>query len=309
MSSVAEQIAKATWQRLEQARRHDVRLGEETLTDLLALEWARSDEDYYRLFQTTKADEAIHGTDLELRIRVGQSDAIVVAIQAKKLNRSTERYDSLNTFVGKTANRQIDVLEDYARQIQATPLYLLYNHAQVLDAATYWHCGRDVDEQQLGCTLTPSSTIRDVISWPRGRRSFHWIHSRPCAIPWRCLFECPRGLQPNAKCTREKGTSRSLKEVVDVGYAQQNAWPNRLWNRSSDTRLSMNDLTELHGGREVRLSDEPTAAPPRLPGDISEQRSDLPMTDSSTSRPLEASQPLLTPRHILLIDPEGRSSV
>lgn len=294
---------------LEQAQWLDVRLGEETLTDLLALEWARSDEDYYRLFQTTKVCEATRGTDLEVRVRIGQSDATVVAIQAKKLNCLTERYDSLNASVGKTANRQIDVLEDYARQIQAIPLYLLYNHAQARDAAAYWHCGRDVDERQLGCTLTPSSTIRDVLSSPRGRRNFRWIHSRPCAIPWRCLFECPRGLQPNAKCTGEEGTRRSLIELVDVGYAQQNAWPDWLWNRPSGTRLSMDDLTELHGGREVRLSDEPTAAPPRLSGDISEQRSDMPMTDRSTTRHLEASPMLLTPRHLLLIDPEGRSSV
>ena len=82
MSSVAEKIAEATWQRLEQARRHRVRLGEETLTDILTLELVRSKPNNYKLLQTTKSDEAAYGTDLELHIRVGKRTTFVAAIQA-----------------------------------------------------------------------------------------------------------------------------------------------------------------------------------------------------------------------------------
>lgn len=287
MTSVAEQIAEATWQRLEQARRFDVRLGKETLTDILVLEWARSNAPYYRLFQTTKANEAIRGTDLEMYIRVGRSTAIVAAIQAKKLNRSG-RYGGLNARAGNTAHRQIDILERYARQIQALPLYLLYNNVQTRNPAAYWHCCSAVDERQLGCTLVPSSRIREVLNRPRGRRNFDWLHSLPDAKPWRCLFECPRALNPSARGPEgTEARAHRLRMLAESPFARKGAWPDWLWQREGDALISQDELAELHQDQrqgQVRQSD---SAPPSAAEEVSR---------------LFTEPPRLIPRRVLLVD-------
>lgn len=279
MSSVAEQIAEATWQRLEQARRYDVRLGEETLTDLLALEWARSNRDHYRLFQTTKAHEARRGTDIEIRIRVGRGSAIVVAIQAKKLSRSTDRYVTLGARVRSTGYRQIDVLERFAKQSRAKALYLLYNHIDVPNPARYWHCCRELDKPQLGCTLVPAAHIREVLDWRRGGRDFRSIHSHRGVVPWRCLFECPKALDPSARGTKGiEAHAHRLLALADSGFAIDGAWPNWLWDREGDEPMSEDELTRLYEG-EVRSFDS-----------LAEQG------------PGSSEPPRLVPRRVLLVD-------
>lgn len=285
LNSVYEQLAEATWQRLAQARGFNVRLGEETLTDMLVLEWALSALSSLtpiRLYQPTKAEEAVRGTDMEMRVYVGHGDAIVAAIQAKKLNMSTTRYDSLNALTGRTRSRQIDVLEAYARQTGAAPLYLLYNHVTVFHIPSVWHCGLPLDPGQLGCTLVPSARVREVLVRPRGRRTFHHIHSFPDAMPWRCI-ECPRGLDAMSPCTQGAGgRAARFSALAEGGAAREGAWPGWLWERPSGTPLDDGDLTELHG-REVRLPDELSAMEDR------------------------AERPRLIPRWILLVNPVDRA--
>ena len=247
MSSVAEQIAEATWQRLEQARRYDVRLGEETLTDLLALELVRSKPNNYKLLQTTKSDEAAYGTDLELHIRVGKRTTFVAAIQAKKLYHSG-RYDSLNAKAGSTQYRQIDVLDKYALKAQAAPVYLLYNHVVTFDRNAHWHCCRTFDETQLGCTLVPSSLIRRVLSPPAGRRKFDWLHRHDQAVPWRCLFDCPKMSCDRARKGNVEMRTRFLQMLAESVLARERTWPDWLWRRRGDTPMSEGELIELHGG-------------------------------------------------------------
>ena len=61
----AEKIADDTWHKLKEARNLTVRLGEETLTDLLILDLKRHETTHkFWVFQTTKKQEASSGTDL-----------------------------------------------------------------------------------------------------------------------------------------------------------------------------------------------------------------------------------------------------
>lgn len=61
----AERIAGDTWERIRLSKGLSVRLGEETLTDLLSLDFTRLMSDRRaRLWQTTKAMESKQGTDL-----------------------------------------------------------------------------------------------------------------------------------------------------------------------------------------------------------------------------------------------------
>ena len=292
LNSIFEQIAEATWRRLEQAKRLDVRLGEETLTDILALELARSNTRNVRLIQTTKADEAKQGTDIEMRIHTDRSNAIPLAIQAKKINRLATRYDSLSAKID-TKRRQIDVLDFYAKGIGAKPLYLLFNHIPRPHQST-WHCTHPFDPPQLGCTLVPSARIRQVLA-QRGHRNFHSIHSFPDAIPWRCI-ECLRGHVLRLPCTKRMDSRVApLRALADADSAQEGAWPEWLWEHPGDT-LSEDDLTRLHGG-EIRLPATGDDAEP--PEEASGERADRLNRAAFVERP---EPPRLVPRWVLLVD-------
>ena len=210
-----ELIAEATWQRVKESWDHGVRLGEETLTDLLILDFMRSKPSHYKLFQINKKEEARIGADLEIRLHAGKNQAAVFAVQAKKLYQS-KRYEHLDAKVKSSGSSQMDILEMYSESVGALPLYLLYNYVDQRDMQPYWHCGQCLDERQLGCTLVPSWTIRQAIS-NHGCRNFDWIHKSCDAFPWRCLFDCPQGgdhqLLPAAR--RSLSMFRELSPLSD----------------------------------------------------------------------------------------------
>lgn len=89
---------------------------------------------------------------------------------------------------------QIDVLERYAKgnpRKPVTPLYCFYNYSSRARNPKYWHCCQDpVEPEQLGCTLTPASRVRQAIT-TRGKRTFEFIHKYEKTLPWRCMVACP----------------------------------------------------------------------------------------------------------------------
>lgn len=264
----AEEIARDTWVRIKQSRDVKVRLGEETFTDLLILDFIRQMGNCTRLFQTTKDQESRRGTDLEIRIHMGGNRALTFAVQAKKVSR-VGRYDSLKAKVKSSGRYQIDVLEGYAKRVCAVPLYLLYNYTKLLDFAPYWHCCEPLDERQLGCTLVPSWNIRRAIE-TRGCRKFVSIHESSAALPWRCLFDCPRGRDHRFLPSADRSLSIFLRnfvaqpdepqeyDLVRSGYDQpydwvtfepvDGGWPEWLWDWE-DAALPDEDVD---GGDEIQ---------------------------------------------------------
>ena len=190
--TAAEQMSADVWNRLKQSQQLSVRLGEETLTDILTLDFTRlAGRRAVKMFQTPKNKESQTGTDLEVFVSVAGGRAYRYAIQAKKLY-PNKRYDNLNARVGKHDLFQIDILEDYANQEGVVPFYLLFNYVHRLEATRHWHCCQTpVDEKQLGCTLVPSCRVRKAIG-QRGCRNFAFLHTDPAALPFRCRFDCPR---------------------------------------------------------------------------------------------------------------------
>ncbi len=242
--TVAERIAESTWNRLRGARNLGVRLGEETLTDLLVLDFLVSKPSNIKFFQTTKPQEAVQGTDLVVCVRRDANKADIYAVQAKRLS-VTRRYDSLNHWSGQTQQRQIDVLERYAEEQKAIPLYLLFNYVDD-QSATRWHCCRQtIDKRQFGCTLVPSWQIRKAVS-KRGYRTFDYIHSDRAALPWRCAFACLNNqtawgrIREKAEESRRElfsGNRRAiLRSFPYDQYANMDfssglgVWPSDLWN-------------------------------------------------------------------------------
>ena len=259
----AEKIARDTWVRIKHSHDVQVRLGEETFTDLLILDFIRLMGNRTKLFQSTRDQESIRGTDLEIRIQKGGNRAMAFAVQAKKLDRSG-RYGSLN-YRKKDNPLQIDILETYSRSMRAIPLYLLYNYVNRQDIEPYWHCCEPLDERQLGCTLVPSRIIRQAIE-THGCRKFDWIHKPSAALPWRCFFDCPRisnatFLPPGKENLLYKlvfltdGTGKDIEPIPsengsDYNYGWVNfepvdgGWPEWLWSRN-DATLSSDDVDKL----------------------------------------------------------------
>ena len=293
--TVAERIAESIWNRLREARRWGVRLGEETLTDLLVLDFLMSTPSHnIRFIPTIKPKEAVQGTDLVVYVRRGANKADIYAVQAKRLYE--RNYNCLNARSGSSNGHQINILEDYARALRAIPLYLLFNHVDDKDSDSAWQCCQTIDKRQFGCTLVPSWRIRDAIS-TRGCRTFKYIHSDLAALPWRCAFACPNNLtawdqiRVKAKESRHErfspnlpssdgaklGAARDRQTVLpdsSLSYDQYEGvnfssgvgeWPSDSWN-SGTSSLSMRDLGLLYRGVTAESDDAGLryqVAPPR----------------------------------------------
>lgn len=228
--TTAERIAESTWCRLRDARAYSVRLGEETITDLLVLDFMRSEmQRSSRVFHITKQKEAQYGIDLLIVTRIDSNSAAVLAVQAKKLY-NTERYDSLNHRVGDNRISQLDLLESFAWKRGCIPLYLLYNYTDLKtdELARYWHCSQQPCQEQLGCTLVPSWRIREALKH-RGQRKFREIHRiesssttrKGDALPWRCVFDCN---DPNRSChllSRLEHNKRCLENEISIGHTDR----------------------------------------------------------------------------------------
>lgn len=189
----AERISSDTWRRLSWADHFGARLGEETMTDLLILDMMQFPRNYgVCVFHPTRLEESRCGADLMVWIRRRKGRSRFLAIQAKKLYNG-KRYNTLNHYTNRGI-RQIDLLEAFARQYHAIPLYLLYNHFDLENWRSFWHCCKSPDIEQLGCTLVPSWKINRAIN-ERGKRTFTAVHANATSLPWRCVFDCGQAEQ------------------------------------------------------------------------------------------------------------------
>lgn len=186
-----EALAEQTWDRIKDGYELGISQGEETITDFNLLEIKRAGITEIKVAKTSKDDEAIRGIDWEWWIGSNSLGWLRYAVQAKKISVPSQRYESLKHEVNGIL--QIDLLDVYAKKVSAIPLYCFYNYSKDPIPNEHWQCGIQYQEKQLGCTVTPSSTVRHAInSW--GCRNFDFVHKKHDTIPWRCLLKCPRVL-------------------------------------------------------------------------------------------------------------------
>ncbi|WP_413174785.1 DUF6615 family protein [Anabaena azotica] len=199
---VFENLASSTWERIHLGEAYKVCQGEETITDYNLLEIAMAKCPEVNIIKTPKTVEKSQGTDWEWWIGNNRLGWLRYAVQAKKINPNTSRYDALKhtvplydehrNKVGET--EQIDILEQYARIRNAIPMYCFYNYVENSGLDDYWHCNLSYEINQFGCTVTPSKNVRAALS-ERGARKFNFLHKFDNTKPWRCLVRCPLLLQ------------------------------------------------------------------------------------------------------------------
>ena len=194
LDTILQSLSKDIWERLRDVSAlptaYSVRFGEETITDIMMLDLNRQGLTRAIFVQTPKSKEALAGTDFEWWLGSDATGWIRLAVQAKKIHLGSGRYPNLKHPVKGVS--QIDLLEQFAARQGAIPLYCLYNYTDIADSSRHWHCcQRPFQEEELGCTITPSSNIKQSIRlW--GAKNFDFVHSQMDTIPWRCLALCPR---------------------------------------------------------------------------------------------------------------------
>lgn len=199
-----EKLASYTWHRILYSEEFKISQGEETITDLNLLEIAMSQYSGVKVIKAAKYDEKNQGTDWEWWIGNSSIGYLRYAVQAKKIDKKFIHYKSLGHKV--ESERQIHILEKYARKCGAIPLYCFYNYSKNTDLNPYWHCNLPPDDkkpkqfEQLGCTVTPLENVKEALD-QRGKRTFDYLHKFDNTKPWRCLVQCPSLLRfyKNAK--------------------------------------------------------------------------------------------------------------
>ena len=240
----AESVAQRTWATLERAKQLRAKFGEESLTDLLVLDMlphrrARG----FSLLPTTKKAEGVCGADLFVGIRHRSGRWSRFVVQAKKL------YPSGNymTLYGAKAFAQLTRLEQFACQLQASPLYLLYNYTSTVQPSHHWHCVRCFVASQLGCTLVPSWRVRQMFNRRRSR-SFDFAHKVDQSMPWRCAFDCPfcetRLLQMGFRSQRGVSDQPAIRQYDWPFEPTEAAWPEWIFDESK-TDLTEEDIDRI----------------------------------------------------------------
>ncbi len=189
LDALLETLAEDTWENLREAKTLSIRFGEETITDTLMLELRRKGFKVFK--QTSLHDEAKFGTDFECWVGSNGTGWVGYAIQAKKLDFRTGTYQNLGYVVKGPGRRQIDILKAYAKKRGMVARYCLYSHSPKVSNALLTCCSRSFPEEELGCTITPPSTIERAIA-THGGKGFHCLQRHSVTVPWRCLAVCPR---------------------------------------------------------------------------------------------------------------------
>ena len=188
LDSLLATLSGETWERLRDAMNLSVSFGEETITDLLALDMNRKGLKTTMFEQISKPVEAYIGTDYGWWVGHDDIGWIRLAVQAKKLVLDRQQYNFRHA--NTSTVQQIDLLERYAKKVRALPLYCLYNYSNNVNSQDHWRCDlRPFEEKDLGCTVVPSRAVRGLV---RGYKNFNHLHRFGGAIPWRCLASCPR---------------------------------------------------------------------------------------------------------------------
>ena len=184
---ILERLAFTTWDVISHAYHNRISYGEDAITsvNLLALKNAQLKN---LVLQDTRIDESIKGCDFEFWIGSNKKGWFRYAIQAKKISVSNERYNSLSHKV--RGQPQIEILDNYASTNNAIPVYCLFNYSKHSHHLVN-SCPKYISIKELGCSVTPSKTVRTALSI-RGARTFKWFHNRQDTIPWSCLVRCPK---------------------------------------------------------------------------------------------------------------------
>ncbi len=176
------------WQRIAFARKMNLRISETSVTEELLYRFYQSFFDLgmpIRLFESI--EEYKNGSDIEVLVNT-KHGYILLACQAK-ITYKTGNYRAFHHYVG--GERQIDLLQAYAKLHGGIAQYLFYNH--VPDDMTGWSAGAADPIENLGITHLEAEEIQSWMNFyeSRGRKPptphFNTFHPM-AALPFHELI-------------------------------------------------------------------------------------------------------------------------
>jgi len=207
-----ERLAAWTWSIIPLAAEEKISWGEQTLTEHLLLAIKLAGLCNVRVRQkplSANGQESKTGLDWEWWIG-SPGEWWRFAVQAKKLDWSERRYTKLNHKVDKEP--QHEILERYATDNLAIPLYCLYNHVAKFVPQGHWRCCCEPPEiEQFGCTVTGLDNVKEALK-TRSARTFDYFLRQTDTYPWRCLVKCPNKLR-NLVAKRYGDKYQPLKQL------------------------------------------------------------------------------------------------
>lgn len=182
-----EKITKNVWDNLKDAHKYNISFGETTISNMILLYLEKLNNPNIRIIQTKQNEESKFGTDWLWWIGSEEKGWIAFAVQAKKYHTHNNRYDSLSHKVSGVAQWQI--LEKHAQNIEAIPLYALYNYVlkqnfiSVIKGLPLNH-----SENTFGVTVTPLENIKEALN-NRGKRNFKFLQTKLSTMPLPDLID------------------------------------------------------------------------------------------------------------------------
>jgi hypothetical protein len=182
-----QRIASWTWATLRTARKHESKIGEESITDFLVLELKKRANGSYYINSFTRPKERVTGADWELWFTGLSGKWLGLRVQAKVISIDSRRYSQLH-YKRSDGTSQIDQLVADANKHYAIPLYCLYSYWKASEAGKLtWPCGSFKKNSRLfGASWI---SVRDVKRLkPTGTNDLKSITK--LLHPFHCVFCC-----------------------------------------------------------------------------------------------------------------------
>lgn len=123
---IAIKNSQWAWDKLREAKKCKFQIGEESITDLLVLNFKKWGKGKIVVNTFTRHKEAINGSDWEWWFTGPSGKWLGMRIQAKVLNLISEKYEHLH--YSNKNGKQVDLLINDARKNSLIPLYFMYTN-------------------------------------------------------------------------------------------------------------------------------------------------------------------------------------
>lgn len=246
-----EELGRLIWFRIRDGEILSIRQGEVTLTDCTLLELRRANPASVQVRKVPLSEEKRSGADIDLFVGPIRGLYRRYLLQAKRVNTSSGRYDSLGHSVNGTP--QIDLLEAAGIQYGALPLYTLFNYRPGDAHDALWHCCEARrDEELFGWSVATCELVRR--SMAERKRTFAFMHADPACRPVRCLL-CPNLAYKSVQRQNVKDTSQTDRtgRPIECCYTYESLPPWVTMALASDREWDIPDPSQVTPGRFLVL--------------------------------------------------------
>ncbi|WP_343619655.1 DUF6615 family protein [Acinetobacter proteolyticus] len=171
------------WNSLREARKLDIQLGEESITDFLILNLKKTAGKNIKIQSFTRNEEALNGADWAWWFTGPSGKWLGMRVQAKVIKLTIEKYMTLNH--KNQYGIQTDLLVKDAKIHRMIPIYCMFTNWDPNKYRTPQNCGKQTTyARHYGAALLSISNLRRI----KAKRSSHLSNFINNLIPLHCIF-------------------------------------------------------------------------------------------------------------------------